>query len=332
IPCSSEACRPSRQETMMNTPASETPEVVALITVWAEGRPEIKVPLQVGQTLTIGRDPANGLALTNDKWVSRNHCHMKCEDGKVILIDNGSANGTFVENKRLAPNDPVALLIPSWFIVGHTRLLITHSEHDSDETMKAQQTRVATEGNVLVPFRKVVQEREQALLVTDVVGSSIVIKDDEVLLIQVVSAIGSFLENALWSQQDSFLQCTGDGFLACFEKAEPALQCAIELGEHVRSTLGVKVRLSHALHWGQVLVTTTGDVSGKNVHGVFSLERVRREDPRIKDSFETDPSRDVIVLSEPFISHLTDWDKGRAAALGTKTLKGAGDVEVFCLL
>lgn len=316
----------------MNGSLSDQPEVVALITVWTEGRPGMKVPLQMGQTLSIGRDINNALALTNDRWASRNHCQVTCEAGRITLLDSGSANGTFVEGKRLASGVPVELSVPCWFIAGRTRLLVTLSESVAEETMPAGETHTDEDASVPSPFRRVVKERTQPLLVTDVIGSTSVIKENEEFLVRVVSTIGAYLESVLWNQQDSFIQCTGDGFLACFENADSALNCAKALGQHVRNSLETNVRLSHALHWGQVLVTSTGDVSGRNVHGVFSLERVRREEPEIQDFLQKEHSKDIIVLSEEFITQLTDWNADQASCVGTKTLKGAGDVQVYYLI
>jgi hypothetical protein len=64
--------------------------------------------------LTIGRDPGKDIALTSDTTISRNHGHIANEGGQHVLYDDGSSNGTFVNNVRiqvqtLAPGDVVQL-------------------------------------------------------------------------------------------------------------------------------------------------------------------------------------------------------------------------------
>jgi len=73
----------------------------------------------VGQTfplnsnhVTIGRDPTADIALVNDKTVSRRHAHIAQEGGNHVLYDDGSSNGTYVNNVRvtiqvLAPGDVI---------------------------------------------------------------------------------------------------------------------------------------------------------------------------------------------------------------------------------
>jgi hypothetical protein len=52
--------------------------------------------------ITIGRTPNNDVVLS-DVQISRFHAYFKVGPGQVELGDAGSANGTFVDGKRLAP-------------------------------------------------------------------------------------------------------------------------------------------------------------------------------------------------------------------------------------
>ncbi len=63
-------------------------------------------------TVTLGRDPGRDIALTADTTISRTHAHLSQEGGQHVLYDDGSSNGTFVNNVRitvqtLAPGDIV---------------------------------------------------------------------------------------------------------------------------------------------------------------------------------------------------------------------------------
>jgi adenylate cyclase len=49
---------------------------------------------------TLGRHPDNTVQLL-DRIVSKNHCHIDLSDGKYVLIDQGSLNGTYVNGERV---------------------------------------------------------------------------------------------------------------------------------------------------------------------------------------------------------------------------------------
>lgn len=77
-------------------------------------------PLQCStdQDLVIGRrDPANhvhpDLDLTpyqaHEMGVSRVHAAIRCRDELLTLVDLGSSNGTYLNGKRLVPNQPDVL-------------------------------------------------------------------------------------------------------------------------------------------------------------------------------------------------------------------------------
>lgn len=62
-----------------------------------------RAPVKLGRerpTLTIGRDPANDLVL-EDSSLSRNHARITFQDGKAVLEDLGSRNGTMLNGDRL---------------------------------------------------------------------------------------------------------------------------------------------------------------------------------------------------------------------------------------
>lgn len=62
------------------------------------------VPL--GRELLLGRDPAADLVL-DDEQVSRRHARLRLDDGKAVLEDLGSANGTFVNDRQVHGPMPV---------------------------------------------------------------------------------------------------------------------------------------------------------------------------------------------------------------------------------
>ncbi|GIV97503.1 MAG: hypothetical protein KatS3mg057_2160 [Herpetosiphonaceae bacterium] len=71
-----------------------------------------ELPLE-GELLSIGRAPENHLVI-DDKQASRRHALLRREDGRYVLEDAGSANGTFVNGQRiqrhlLAPGDVIKI-------------------------------------------------------------------------------------------------------------------------------------------------------------------------------------------------------------------------------
>ena len=51
--------------------------------------------------LTIGRDPAQALAIIQEAIVSKLHCSIFCRDGQVVIKDLNSTNGTYVNEEKI---------------------------------------------------------------------------------------------------------------------------------------------------------------------------------------------------------------------------------------
>jgi len=64
------------------------------------GKPVDDVNLRLGE-MTIGRNPACDILLTNDKSVSNRHAVIKTVGQKSTLQDTGSTNGTFIDTERV---------------------------------------------------------------------------------------------------------------------------------------------------------------------------------------------------------------------------------------
>ncbi|HLV78677.1 MAG TPA: FHA domain-containing protein, partial [Chthonomonadaceae bacterium] len=57
----------------------------------------------LGPNMTIGRENGRDIALTADNAVSRMHARLMQEGGQLVLVDEGSSNGTFVNGMRIPP-------------------------------------------------------------------------------------------------------------------------------------------------------------------------------------------------------------------------------------
>ncbi|MGQ4730713.1 DUF1707 and FHA domain-containing protein [Streptomyces sp. Ju416(a)] len=71
-----------------------------------ERLPKLLLPAPGPYPLHIGRDPANGLRL-NHETVSRLHAELSAQNGRWVLRDLGSTNGTCVNGQRLVGSIPV---------------------------------------------------------------------------------------------------------------------------------------------------------------------------------------------------------------------------------
>lgn len=76
------------------------------------------------ERVTIGRKPTNTLALKDEK-ASGNHAEVVFEDGRYVLRDLGSTNGTLLDGKRV---EEVALSAQDVFQIGRVRVLFRSAE------------------------------------------------------------------------------------------------------------------------------------------------------------------------------------------------------------
>lgn len=84
---------------------------------------EITIP-ESSSEITIGRSVYNAVSLSflEDQTMSRFHCKIKVEGGKVIISDNNSLNGTYVNNRMI--NDSFKLSSGDIIQLGNTKLRI----------------------------------------------------------------------------------------------------------------------------------------------------------------------------------------------------------------
>jgi serine/threonine-protein kinase len=82
------------------------------------------LPELMGETIHLSRfpfrigRPGRDYALSFDPAISRDHFEIDFADGGFTIRDLGSSNGTFLEDKRLVPNQAEPLVLPSRIRVG----------------------------------------------------------------------------------------------------------------------------------------------------------------------------------------------------------------------
>jgi len=118
-------------------------EPITRIVVTEEGRPERTI--EVGEVLSIGRSPENGLVL-DDQQTSRRHAEIRRQGGGgYTLLDTGSANGTWVNGRPLSA--PRELRNGDVISIGNARLRffgpLTYTLEQSQTAKKGEPTDIA---------------------------------------------------------------------------------------------------------------------------------------------------------------------------------------------
>src|SRR5262245_13821080 len=72
---------------------------MAFLKIISPEAPERSVELEPKNTL--GRHPDNTIQIL-DRIVSKNHCHIDLSDGRYVLRDLGSLNGTYINGERVS--------------------------------------------------------------------------------------------------------------------------------------------------------------------------------------------------------------------------------------
>jgi pSer/pThr/pTyr-binding forkhead associated (FHA) protein len=276
----------------------------------------------------IGRDKDNHLSLPHDAAVSRHHCVIIATGGEFQLKDLNSSNGTYLNGKRVQGVVPLAL--PAQVTIGQSRLLVAPEKADSNAESQCEQATFCGSGSIVIPAKAVLERRSEAFMVVDVIGSTQLVKQNEAQFAATIVTMGKILQHTLRAEPEPFLQCTGDGFLACFSAAQVALNAALELGPRLAARHNPLPPLSVALHWGSASLSPTGERTGQDVHGVFALEKVRHEAPKMAPAVTASGACQIVVMSERFRSMLNLAWQQQTQEVGRYRLKGLdGEQSVF---
>ncbi|OHE78029.1 MAG: hypothetical protein A2107_08900 [Verrucomicrobia bacterium GWF2_62_7] len=277
---------------------------------------------------SIGRDKDNHLSLPQDTAISRHHCAISMVGSAFLLKDLNSSNGTYLNGKRIQGTVPLTL--PAQLTVGQTRLLVAPETTDCNTETQCEQATFCGSGSIVIPAKAVFERRSEAFMVVDVIGSTQLVKQNEAQFAAMIVTMGKILQHALRAEAEPFLQCAGDGFLACFGKARNALDAVLELGPRLAARYNPPPPLSVALHWGSASLSPTGERTGQDVYGVFALEKVRHAAPGLTPVQTVSGIRQLVVMSERFRSKLGTVRQQQTESVGRYRLKGLdGEQQVF---
>ena len=75
--------------------------------------------------VTLGRGDECDIVVKDPNW-SRRHAAIHCEDGSFVIDDLGSANGTYVNGRRVQGREPEPLFFGATITIGDTLLTFTY--------------------------------------------------------------------------------------------------------------------------------------------------------------------------------------------------------------
>ena len=280
----------------------------------------IEMPIRDSH-FTIGRGSDNCLSVGDDSSVSRHHCIIETVGSSLILKDLDSRNGTYLNGHRIQGSVP--LPVPSLVTLGKMRLAITAIASPKQEAEQVEDLTFSTPGSIVIPSSCACTERTEVFLVADMVDSTQqLIKNSNARFAAIITSMGHILERALSAEQEAFLQCTGDGFLACLGNANTAFDIGLDLMPALASRTTDPLKISIALHWGTASLTSNGDRTGQDVHAVFALEKLRNSNPTLAAELARPDAHQLLVTTGQFWQKLDDARREQTELLGTFHLKG----------
>jgi pSer/pThr/pTyr-binding forkhead associated (FHA) protein len=268
--------------------------------------------------LTIGRKPPNDLILDQDGWVSSNHCRIIKTDRGIFIEDLGSANGTFVNGKRINPNDPT-LIIPGRNTIALGKTLFDFvDEGAAVEDMSSKTLNI----NDLIATKALGgskdflgTEREEALFVVDICRSTFFGGEygEKALFSVLIELAKSITRNADMDVLQSMAH-TGDGFMVTFKETGEAVAVAAKLLQDLERFTpdggapnpGVRI----TIHYDKVVATVNGARMGIATKLITELDKAGKDNlVKAPPQPLEIPERDRIIITGQAVATL----KGRLA-------------------
>jgi adenylate cyclase len=233
---------------------------------WLEASGE-KLPIQ--NNCSIGRSPTNTIVLDSEK-ISRRHAIINVQNvGEFWLIDLGSSNGTFLNNRRL--HQPVRISDQDQIVVGDRIFIFHQAEEISDDYRTTFVARTVLEIEN-IPCWLLVADIENFTLLSRSVTSE-----------HLATLIGGWVatcKEIIETHTGMIDKYLGDGFLAYWRADQCATKnIAATIGELKDTQTRNTLRFRLALHFGFVAiggVPSMGEESlmGKEVNFVFRMEKL----------------------------------------------------------
>ncbi|HMU38904.1 MAG TPA: adenylate/guanylate cyclase domain-containing protein [Pseudomonadota bacterium] len=228
-----------------------------------------EIPL--GDDCSIGRTQSNTLPLRDEK-VSRAHARIYKQDDEYFVVDLGSANGTFVNGRRVV--QPVQLKQNDVVLVGPFELSFRRKE-------SASTSQPSFDESLNIKTILHVRSIDCYLLVADIIGSTqLVATHSSDALPFITGKWFTRCQEVIERNQGCINQYLGDGLFAYWQsKSVSPAQVAEGLRQLAHLQATEEPRFRFVLHFGPVStggVVATGEAPlfGQDVHYVFRMEKL----------------------------------------------------------
>lgn len=198
--------------------------------------------------MTVGRGHDSDI-FVDDKSVSKTHCQLLIVGQKVSIVDNGSTNGTEVQNVKLDPNQPTHLKNNEHIKLGN--VLFKFLEKGNIEAVTQQKVLdrsmidALTEINNRGAYEQKIDELFKRARLTETPLSIVVFDLDFFKKVNdthghtagdyVLKELASVVQKQLIRQNDFFARVGGEEFALLM--AGCPLRRAVEISERIRSTI-----------------------------------------------------------------------------------------------
>jgi pSer/pThr/pTyr-binding forkhead associated (FHA) protein len=301
--------------------ADDTAPIAIIVDLNDQG-PRIRLAIR-NDAVTVGRDPSNHVCMTDD-LVSRFHCKIQVTDAGLVIEDLSSSNGTYLAGQRISGT--ARLPIPSELTLGNTRLAVVPAPPAAEPAGTVLDPSTRRPSSVILPALSTFTVQTESLLVVDIINSTGLLEQSEVNFARAILTLGQLMQRGLQDEPVPFLQCTGDGFFACFRDAAVALDVAARLGPGVARHVLPGIRVAVALHWGPTRNTGNGGKAGRDVYAVFALEKVRHLSPELEAASNKPGDQSFVLMTESFWNQLSPDRREGALAVGAYWLRGLSEV------
>jgi len=253
--------------------------------------------------IILGRSPDCDIVIP-DANVSRAHCGFEWCEGAFVLVDMGSANGTWTGNFRLPSNERVRLTQET-ILVFSSILLRVIPYYDGP----------------VMPQAITVDGDEHGICLVDICDST-------ELRREVLDLATRELRNLLLGDQPEgilLIKNTGDGWLMVTANARHAYHAGLRtLAAAHAGTLPIDIRIT--LDAGPTWRSSTADRIGLVINHAARLEKTQSRD---LDEITVDTAvfvpRNRLLLSESMRTALPEEHRQRCLLVGRRKLKGFGD-------
>lgn len=245
-----------------------------------------KLPLDQRDVWKLGRSAKCSIELKDDT-VSRNHAMIqRGENGEYYLIDLGSQNGSFVNNRRVST--PVALTNGDSISVGKSRIVF----HDPAQGPGKKRSSISD----FCSTRQIFAHRLVTVLVVDIRDYTVLTNAiDQSVLCQVIGGWFRDAERIMQKYGSAVQKYIGDAVMALWvhqtanRERREALQILQALREFQEATeqlnhqfnLPQRLRMGAGLNTGAAVVGSpgTGDLTamGDSVNVAFRLEAATKD-------------------------------------------------------